>query len=74
MDAHEQKEKKEKKDGASSQPVGMPQENKLDLAPEDTWILQVLDKREHDEKKINKELMRATIDKKLAGQDGKNCW
>ena len=46
----------------------------LDLAPEDKWILQVLDRRENDEKKTNKELMRATIDQKLAGQDGKNCW
>lgn len=47
---------------------------KLDLAPEDKWILQVLDRRENDEKKTNKALMRATVDKKLAGQDGKNCW
>lgn len=66
-------EKKDKK-GNSSAPSGMPQDKDLDLAPEDKWILQVLDRRENDEKKTNKELMRATIDKKLAGQDGKNCW
>lgn len=49
-------------------------QNEPELAPEDKWILQVMNRRENAEKKANKELIRANIDQKLGGQDEKNCW
>jgi Ca-activated chloride channel family protein len=71
--AGEQKGDKDKKDNAvGAQPSSMQKEP--DLAPEDRWILQVLNQRENDEKKTNKQLIRASIDKKLGGQHGQNCW
>lgn len=73
IDAGGQKEGKEKKANASApEQAGIPREP--DLAPEDQWILQVLNQREKDEKKTSKQLIRASIDKKLGGQHGQNCW
>lgn len=69
--AHEQ-EKNDKKGEREKAPASA--QAGPNLAPEDQWILQVLDQRESAEKKTNKELIRATIDQKLAGNDGKNCW
>ncbi len=66
----------EKKDQRAQQQMAaaQPTNSEPELAPEDKWILQVLNRREHAEKKTNKQLMRANIDKKLGGQDGKNNW
>jgi len=63
---------KDKKGDGAGAPSSMQKEP--DLAPEDRWILQVLSQRENDEKKTNKQLIRTSIDKKLGGQHGQNCW
>lgn len=45
-----------------------------ELAPEDQWILQVLNNCEKDEKKTSKQLIRASIEKQLGGQHDQHCW
>ena len=44
------------------------------LAPQDRWMARVLQQRERADEKANKRIVKATIDKELAGKDGQNCW
>ncbi len=45
------------------------QENKLE-----PWLVKLLQAHEEKDAELNKRMMRATVNKKLAGQDGQNCW
>ena len=45
-----------------------------ELAPQDRWMARVLQQRERADEKANKRIVKATIDKELAGKDGQNCW
>ncbi len=44
------------------------------LAPGDRWMARVLQQRDKAEQKMHKQFIKATVDKKLTGQDGQNCW
>jgi Ca-activated chloride channel family protein len=52
------------------------QQKKLEegLAPQDRWMVRVLQQREQADEKANKRIVKAMIDKELAGKDGQNCW
>jgi len=45
------------------------QKNKLEQ-----WLVKLLQAHEEKDAELNKRMMRATVNKKLAGQDGQNCW
>lgn len=38
------------------------------------WMARLLDRQEKEDEKAQKQLVKATIDKQLAGQHGQNCW
>ncbi len=58
------------------EPIQAKQQKELEegLAPEDRWMVRVLRQREQADEKANKRIVKATIDKELAGKDGQNCW
>lgn len=51
-------------------------EKKLEqnLAPHERWMVGVLRQREKDDKQANRQVIKAMVDKNLAGKDGQNCW
>jgi len=64
-------QEEQKAQGASEQDASQ-KENSLDKL--DAWLAQVLDEREKRDAQLNKQMIRATVGEKLAGQDGQNCW
>lgn len=40
----------------------------------EAWLTKVLQDQEKKDASLNKQIIRATVDKKLAGRDGQNCW
>ena len=54
--------------------LGSKEEDVPELAAEDRWILGILDQCEKNDEQIGKKLIKGTIDKKMAGKNGQNCW
>ena len=80
--SHEQKNQDQNKQGGSSQQAGEHKQgdkqasldNKTQDGQHEAWLEKLLQEREKQDKKATKRLMRATINKQLAGQHGENCW
>lgn len=44
------------------------------LGADKKWMAQILDRQEKADEKAQKKLVKATVDKALAGEHGQNCW
>lgn len=44
------------------------------FSDKEQWMLKALERRERDDEKMNKHIIKATIDKKMPGSHGKNNW
>ncbi len=63
-------------DGPELEDMRQQQQKKLEqkLAPHEQWMARVLKRSEEADEKANKRMVKAAIDKELAGKYGQNCW
>jgi Ca-activated chloride channel family protein len=73
-DKNGNEQKDEKGEGSGESSTHVDERNAATFAQVDAWVGEMLKKSESQDARLNKQLIRSTVEKQLVGQDGQNRW
>lgn len=69
---HQEKQEQSEKEQGQAHAGKKAQDESFDKV--DAWLASILKKREQEDAALNKQMIKASVGKQLAGHDGQNCW